>query len=72
MPSPLLIRSCRWLVYPPVAWALFVGEPWAWHTPALYEHALTSEVSMTYSTPAFSPRPLPSGGQWCNHGRVDH
>jgi len=42
--SPLLIQSGRWLVYPTVAWALFVGSTWAWHTPALYEHALASEA----------------------------
>jgi len=42
--SPLLIRSGRWLVYPSVAWALFVGNTWAWHTPTLYGQALTSEI----------------------------
>jgi cytochrome c oxidase assembly factor CtaG len=42
--SPVLIRSCRWLVYPTIAWALFVGNTWAWHTPALYGDALASEV----------------------------
>jgi cytochrome c oxidase assembly factor CtaG len=42
--SPLLTRSCRWLVYPTVAWALFVGNTWAWHTPVLYGQALASET----------------------------
>src|SRR5262245_26707441 len=39
-----LAHICQWLVYPPVAWVVFVGSTWAWHTPALYERALTSEV----------------------------
>jgi cytochrome c oxidase assembly factor CtaG len=42
--SPLLARSCRWLVYPTVAWALFVGNTWAWHIPVLYGYALASEA----------------------------
>jgi cytochrome c oxidase assembly factor CtaG len=33
----------QWLVYPPVAWLVYVGSTWAWHTPALYERALASE-----------------------------
>jgi cytochrome c oxidase assembly factor CtaG len=40
---PPLTRSFRWLVRPPVAWMVFVGSTWAWHTPALYERALASE-----------------------------
>jgi len=40
---PVLTRVCRWLVHPPVAWVVYVGSIWAWHTPALYEHALASE-----------------------------
>jgi putative membrane protein len=40
---PLLTRSCRWLVRLPVAWVVFVGSTWVWHTPALYERALASE-----------------------------
>src|SRR5215813_8318112 len=42
--SPLLTRSCRWLVRPVVVWVLFVGSTWAWHTPTLYGRALASEV----------------------------
>jgi cytochrome c oxidase assembly factor CtaG len=42
--SPRLARSCRWLVHPAVAWVLFVGSTWAWHTPTLYGRALASEV----------------------------
>jgi cytochrome c oxidase assembly factor CtaG len=42
--SPRLTRSCRWLVHPAVAWVLFVGSTWAWHTPTLYGRALASEV----------------------------
>ena len=41
--SPRLTRSCRWLVHPAVAWGLFVGSTWAWHTPTLYGRALGSE-----------------------------
>jgi len=40
---PVLTRVCRWLVHPPVAWVVYVGSAWAWHTPALYERALASE-----------------------------
>jgi cytochrome c oxidase assembly factor CtaG len=40
---PPLMQICQWLVLPPVAWAVFVGSTWAWHTPALYERALASE-----------------------------
>ena len=38
-----LAYICQWLIYPPVAWAVYVGSTWAWHTPALYERALASE-----------------------------
>jgi cytochrome c oxidase assembly factor CtaG len=41
---PWLSHLGRWLVYPPVAWVLYVGSTSAWHTPALYERALASEV----------------------------
>jgi cytochrome c oxidase assembly factor CtaG len=34
----------QWVVYPPVAWVVYVASTWAWHTPPLYERALTSEV----------------------------
>jgi cytochrome c oxidase assembly factor CtaG len=40
---PLLSHLGRWLVYPPVAWVLYVGSTWAWHTPMLYERALAAE-----------------------------
>jgi cytochrome c oxidase assembly factor CtaG len=40
---PALMRICQWLIRPPVAWVVFVGSTWAWHTPALYERALASE-----------------------------
>jgi cytochrome c oxidase assembly factor CtaG len=40
---PPLTRSCRWLVRLPVAWVVFMGSTWIWHTPALYERALASE-----------------------------
>jgi cytochrome c oxidase assembly factor CtaG len=40
---PALTRSCRWVVRLPVAWVVFVGSTWVWHTPALYERALASE-----------------------------
>jgi cytochrome c oxidase assembly factor CtaG len=40
---PRLTQSCRWLVRPPVAWVVFVGSTWVWHTPALYERALASD-----------------------------
>jgi len=39
-----LTSAGRWLVQPSVAWVAFVGSTWAWHTPALYERALASEV----------------------------
>jgi cytochrome c oxidase assembly factor CtaG len=38
-----LARLWRWLGYPPLAWAVYVGSLWAWHTPGLYERALASE-----------------------------
>jgi cytochrome c oxidase assembly factor CtaG len=40
-----LVRSPsgQWFVYPAVTWVLFVGNTWAWHTPALYGYALASE-----------------------------
>jgi cytochrome c oxidase assembly factor CtaG len=41
--SPPLTRIGQWLVHPAVAWVLFVGSTWVWHTPALYERALASE-----------------------------
>jgi cytochrome c oxidase assembly factor CtaG len=41
--SPLT-HLAQWLIHPPVAWVLFVGSTWAWHTPALYGQALASEV----------------------------
>jgi cytochrome c oxidase assembly factor CtaG len=31
------------LIYSPLAWVVYVGSTWAWHTPALYERALVSE-----------------------------
>jgi cytochrome c oxidase assembly factor CtaG len=34
----------QWLIYPPVAWVVYVGSTWAWHTPALYQRALASEL----------------------------
>jgi cytochrome c oxidase assembly factor CtaG len=40
---PPVTRSCRWLVRLPVAWVVFVGSTWAWHSPPLYERALGSE-----------------------------
>ena len=40
---PPLMHICQWLVRPPVAWVVFVGSTWAWHTPAFYERALASE-----------------------------
>ena len=40
---PALTHVCRWLVHPPVAWVVYVGGTWVWHTPALYERALASE-----------------------------
>ncbi len=39
----LLTYTGQWLVRPSVAWFIFVGSTWTWHTPALYERALTSE-----------------------------
>ena len=39
-----LSHMCQWLIYPPVAWVVYVGSTWAWHTPALYERALASEL----------------------------
>jgi cytochrome c oxidase assembly factor CtaG len=41
---PFLSQLGRWLVYPPVAWVLYVVSTWAWHTPGLYERALASEL----------------------------
>jgi cytochrome c oxidase assembly factor CtaG len=38
-----LMRFCQWLVHPAIAWIVFVGSTWAWHTPGLYERALASE-----------------------------
>ena len=40
---PPLTLIGQWLVHPTVAWVLFVGSTWVWHTPALYEQALASE-----------------------------
>jgi cytochrome c oxidase assembly factor CtaG len=40
---PPLTYTGQWLVRPSVAWVIFVGSTWAWHIPALYERALTSE-----------------------------
>jgi cytochrome c oxidase assembly factor CtaG len=40
---PPVTRSCRWLVRLPVAWVVFVGSTWFWHSPPLYERALGSE-----------------------------
>jgi len=40
---PPLTRVGQWLVRPAVAWAVFVGSTWVWHTPTLYERALASE-----------------------------
>jgi cytochrome c oxidase assembly factor CtaG len=40
---PALTHVCQWLVHPPVAWVVYVGGTWVWHTPALYERALASE-----------------------------
>jgi cytochrome c oxidase assembly factor CtaG len=34
----------RWLVYPSVAWVVYVGSTWAWHTTPLYQRALASEL----------------------------
>ncbi|MBM4068756.1 MAG: hypothetical protein FJ271_07405 [Planctomycetes bacterium] len=33
---------CSWLTRLPVAWSLFVGSLWLWHSPRLYETALGS------------------------------
>jgi cytochrome c oxidase assembly factor CtaG len=41
---PPLAYTGQWLVQPSIAWVVFVASTWAWHTPALYERALTSEV----------------------------
>jgi cytochrome c oxidase assembly factor CtaG len=40
---PALTYVGQWLVHPPVAWVVYVGSTWAWHTPALYERALAAE-----------------------------
>jgi cytochrome c oxidase assembly factor CtaG len=40
---PPLTHIGQWLIHPPVAWVVYVGTIWAWHTPGLYERALTSE-----------------------------
>jgi len=39
--SPV-VRLGQAMVYPAVAWVLFVGSTWAWHMPPLYERALAS------------------------------
>jgi len=53
--SPATAHTHRsMLVHPTVAWVLFVGSTWVWHTPALYEQALASEAGTMRSTPAFS------------------
>jgi cytochrome c oxidase assembly factor CtaG len=41
---PPLTHIGQWLVHLPVAWLVFVASTWAWHTPALYERALTAEL----------------------------
>jgi cytochrome c oxidase assembly factor CtaG len=41
---PALTQIGQWVIHPPVAWVVYVGSIWAWHTPQLYERALTSEV----------------------------
>jgi cytochrome c oxidase assembly factor CtaG len=40
---PALTRMGQWVTHLPVAWVVYVGSAWAWHTPLLYERALTSE-----------------------------
>ena len=40
---PPITRIGQSLVHPAVAWVVFVGSTWVWHTPALYERALASE-----------------------------
>ena len=40
---PPLERLGRAIVYPAVAWVLFVGSTWAWHMPPVYERALASD-----------------------------
>jgi cytochrome c oxidase assembly factor CtaG len=40
---PAFTRFGRWVVHPPMAWVVYVGSAWAWHTPPLYERALASE-----------------------------
>jgi cytochrome c oxidase assembly factor CtaG len=41
---PAIVRLGQAVSRPVVAWVAFVGSTWAWHTPALYEQALTSEL----------------------------
>jgi cytochrome c oxidase assembly factor CtaG len=41
---PPLTHIGQWLVRLPVAWLVFVASTWAWHSPALYERALASEL----------------------------
>jgi cytochrome c oxidase assembly factor CtaG len=38
-----LAHVWQWVVYPPLAWVVYVASTWAWHTPVLYERALASE-----------------------------
>ena len=40
---PPLVRLGRAVVYPAVAWVIFVGSTWAWHAPAMYGRALASD-----------------------------
>lgn len=40
--SRLLRSLVGWLTRLPVAWGLFVGATWLWHSPQLYEAALAS------------------------------
>ena len=40
----LVRRGLRAVTWPPVAWLVFVGTLWIWHSPALYQAALRHEA----------------------------
>jgi putative membrane protein len=42
--QPVLAWLGQGFAHPVVAWVVFVGSTWAWHTPELYERALASEI----------------------------
>ena len=69
-PAAALARCCATLfarlTHPLVAWPLFVGATWLWHTPRGYELALEpTRLALSSSTRASSARRCCSGIRSC-------